>query len=745
MLPALRSFAWLSSVAWLAAVPAIAQRPAPPSMSFSPQAFPIHAEPGAAGVDDLWAAGGGYKVGFAERARFIPYLGRTAQANVEFVWQTEAVRGVGGELVCVGSERRVEPWRCTYDRGPLLEVWDVRAEGLAQSFRLAVRPPFAGALELTGRLLANMRARPAAPAHAPIDLIDPAGRVVASYGAATAIDAAGRSWPLTTSADADGQRIRIQVPATVLEAAAWPLTIDPLLAPIAILGSGPQAVAAERAFGSLTHPNVVAYTRIASAADGDVFARVFTEDWTSSTQVFARVSAAAYSDHADIAFAGGTGRWAMVFHDDVGARVCAVHTRLAGDTTPGATFTVLPVPSGMEEGAPRIGGNQAGGSGWLPIVREQWTSGLTARRIVLSRFDVITLASQPTVTLASGQFTEARAPAISKDAGGQSWVLAWQQSSLVGNWRVLVRRLDANGVLAVGTLTTDRTAAAVHETTPFVDGRDGRYLLAYGEVDTTVLNWRPTGSQTLAVRTLRFDWPELQATATAAPSQSLVTSATPELELGGARYDSHTRSHWAVVFGSSVLHQRSSQLRLLGYHGLAVEQAWVYQATAVGHSLAESLMFDGLADQFRTLCHVVEATDATELRSFTYPAAAVNPYGIGCSTGYLTAAVLRRGGEFGTFTLAGVPAAEPGFAAFALASANESLAPLQMPGCWLLVDAGSLLATMAFVTDLAGTTFALPVPEWVPSIDLHVQCAHLAPGANAAGWLSTNALQLQVR
>ena len=88
----------------------------------------------------LWAAGDGYKASFHDGMRFVPVLGRSYPHNQPFAWRTTSVQ-VGTRELLTGAEPTLThgDWRVEYAHGAVVEAYDVRRNGLEQSFVLAER------------------------------------------------------------------------------------------------------------------------------------------------------------------------------------------------------------------------------------------------------------------------------------------------------------------------------------------------------------------------------------------------------------------------------------------------------------------------------------------------------------------------------------------------------------------------------------------------------------------------------
>lgn len=124
---------------------------------------PIHTHPAdpTFGEYGVWAGGAGYKVRFGDDVTFFPRLGKSAPRNLPLTWRTRTVT-VGGRVLVdadvVCNAGATGPTRFEYRRGPVVEAYDVRADGIEQTFVLAQRPAIAGDLVVEGTLSTELLA-----------------------------------------------------------------------------------------------------------------------------------------------------------------------------------------------------------------------------------------------------------------------------------------------------------------------------------------------------------------------------------------------------------------------------------------------------------------------------------------------------------------------------------------------------------------------------------------------------------
>jgi hypothetical protein len=221
----------------------------------------------------LWAMGDEYKASFSpSSAIFYPrFPDALAHTPVEF---SLADVTVGGQPVVfqqgVSAVRTAD--RIEYLRGSLVEVYEIRPEGMEQMF---VFPSLPGSGDLVVRvgLETGMNAEQAADGG--IQFTNEHGGF--SYTQAVAIDAEGQRLSLATEL-VDGA-IEIRVPADFASTAALPLTIDPLVGGVFLVNTpvaGRPNSNADVAHDTGTGNFLVVWESAFSAGDHDVFGQLKT-------------------------------------------------------------------------------------------------------------------------------------------------------------------------------------------------------------------------------------------------------------------------------------------------------------------------------------------------------------------------------------------------------------------------------------------------------------------------------------
>src|SRR5262249_46073220 len=152
--------------------------------------------------------------------------------------------------------------RVTFDRGSVVEAYDLAPDSIEQSF---VIPGLPGAGELVLRIAVEGDLSAAETAQG-LEFGGERGAI--GYGRATVVDARGRRSAPPTTLAAGG--IEIRVPADFLARAAFPVTVDPVISTFATDASAGNDLNADVAYDATTDRFVTVYERAFSAIDHDV-------------------------------------------------------------------------------------------------------------------------------------------------------------------------------------------------------------------------------------------------------------------------------------------------------------------------------------------------------------------------------------------------------------------------------------------------------------------------------------------
>jgi hypothetical protein len=726
--------ALLLSAAWLSA-----QEPPLPAVT-DPAALrtlrtPIHTQPDDEGhAYGIWAAGADYKVSFHGGMRFVPYAGPVAVVP-DVAWRTASVRVGPIELATQPPLLRTSSWRAEYDLGGVVEAYDVRAEGVEQTFVLARRPAAGGDLTIRGEVGSPL-APVAGRGHRGIDFVDAAARTVVRYGAAVAYDANGARCDVTASVVGGG--IELRLAGEWLAAARFPVVVDPLLAATNVAAGAvvTEVAVAHDPFGTM---NVwVAETRVVGT---DTDLRLFRteENGTNPTVVYSDLSALFSSIEPSLGVNRPSQTVALAFTRHLSNDTRRVRAHVHGRADTGFDASTISVPN-------LVSANQ-----WRPSVGSELSpfnvAPLTSLLVAYQREDtgafvntstsaieavLLQCSSVPTFvdqfTIATGANLDYERPTVAKVSVGttREWTVGYQKYVNVllgGNWDVALRRVD--GSVVGGEFVVDGSQAR-HEMAPRLAGVDGRLLLVYTASTTAELPGKPAGANGHRIRGSRVDWSGAGFTLPHG-SRELQTENDARLELGGLDHDHDSDSHWGLSFRSNVT--ENVYFRTYGYTGAQLTSDLVESpSVAIGTTVAGGVAFQSNDDEFVIAYGVTNppANSLTQVRRKTYPSLV----GVTSSGSACTATDLAWNGPrwIGTETcsIAFTNAPANSFTALAVATATASVQLFGIggvqDGCWLLLPLSGpdYLGLLGPIVGSSGA-FPLPLPEGLTNMTLRFQ------------------------
>lgn len=374
----------------------------------------------------LWARGREYKAGFsAAGVTYVPFFGSDAPRNFPTRFTLSAVH-VGDSALAfdAGAVPHLAGDSVRYDRGLLVERWDLAVEHVEQRFEFEALPA-SGELVLEIALDSDLAA---AEVPGGITFTNDLGRV--DYSAAVAIDADGRRLAMRTRL-VEGA-IELRLDAAALAGARLPLVIDPVLSTTNVSAAGVDDITPDVAYEAVSDRYLVAYEELYSATDHDIYVQICSNSGTVLLSTWADVSTEYW---------GGP----RVASNAVGQNfLCVAAAGLPGSalrTIQGRTFTPAGAASAVitiagadtyDKFAPDVGGDPA-------VIPPTYFCVVWERNYSPTDHDVharlVTSAGAPVGTTFSidnsGSTLDTR-PAISKSDGRppystQNWVVVWQR------------------------------------------------------------------------------------------------------------------------------------------------------------------------------------------------------------------------------------------------------------------------------------------------------------------------------
>ncbi len=439
----------------------------------------------------IWAAADRYKASFdASGAAYVPYFGSCAPRNFPVRMHVDSIT-VGG--VALPFDSQAQPARSanrvTFDRGGVVEVYDLAPESIEQSF-VFDRLPAAGDLVVRLSVESELELGAAeggtgGELEGALDLRGESGSV--RYGAATAIDARGERSAAQTSWSKGA--IEIRVPAERIAAASFPLTIDPILSTVTI-DSSPTAdfLRPDVAYDATTGRWCVVYELAFSTTDHDVYSKLYTLGGGLVSTVFVDVSTN-YWSHPRVANNEIGSHYLIVAEVGVpssGGRYIAARMRDAESGSLGGVIVVHNDPL-FDEHNPVVGGDQSSVSPTYFCVVWQREMGSAGSDIVgrLVANDG-TVVGAGTIEIENSADTQDVNPAIAKSDGkapdaAQDWNIVWTRIESLFDGDLYGARIHWNGAITTPTFAIDTSSMSTNTASVSspTDALPRKWLVAY--------------------------------------------------------------------------------------------------------------------------------------------------------------------------------------------------------------------------------------------------------------------------
>jgi hypothetical protein len=438
----------------------------------------MRAAHGAALVEgELWGAGPDYKVHFRDGGfELTPALGRAAPRNLPLTFELEAIER-GGALVHApggaAAPRLGEDGVVRYAHGGGIEErYETRADGLEQSFVFAAPLPGTGELVVRGRLAGEL----AAPLgeHAALDFTVP-GQGGVHFGAVLGVDAAGRTVP--GSLRYDGRALELVLPASFVDAAQYPLVLDPLIgAAFVVPGSGDHDEEdPDVAYDNGNALYLVAWHRQFSALDYDIHAqRVATSGSLVGSLILVENASGTFAINPTVASQTLARRFLVAWQERTTASF-NIMARAVDAPDGGLSSAIVVVATTADETDPDAAGEQTSADDDVLVVWEREDQGIYGAQIAVPvSGGNPNLVSLPTVSADPRAYR----PAIAKSGGSAGRALVvYNVLYEPGDVDVYMALLDRNGFLLDG---PQGLATSIHEESePDVDGDGTSWIVAY--------------------------------------------------------------------------------------------------------------------------------------------------------------------------------------------------------------------------------------------------------------------------
>ncbi|MEZ6037778.1 MAG: hypothetical protein R3F29_09880 [Planctomycetota bacterium] len=705
----------------------------------------------------LWGAGMRYKASFHDGATLVPYLGRDYPHNQPWRWTTSSVTIGAHELLTQSPRLHADGFVAEYDLGAVRERYELRDDGVEQTFVLDRRVG-EGDLVVRGAIDTLLHGAAVAAAHQQLSFVDDAGRQIVIYGAATAVDAAGRRQPMTTSF-IDGA-ITLRLDAAWLAGASYPVVVDPLVGPgdyvYSVNDLGESDIVRDNEGAS--EPVWIGVTQYASAQDSDVFGARYEDDGDYAGWFFQDITNSWSSDGPSVAYLNSTNRTVLVFDRLLGSgsRVLRVHSHLRTDGGWSASYSTI--ATGNNAWRADVGGSTYNSAGpEVLIVYQQEPNGGAFQETGSSAvygltFDTVTETASAPFLIASGALVDTESPDVNQWAAGSgtsAWLVAYQQVTtlVIGgtdDWDIGVREVDANGNVSAATYIDN--ASSDHKMAPRIEGQTNRYLVSF--VASPNNGTIPSNDVGNDLRVVRLDWQGGSGVGTQPHgTEQLVHYNDARIDNGGLGYDRYSRSHWVLTWRSTVTD--SIYLREVGFRGQTLHAESVLVSPAL-YSVVGGVSYDANTTQFvLSYTSYENGSSYATMDRFLYPSV-IPAFAVGaaCSPASIEWSGSQQiGAQYSYVTVDGAANDSLHLCVLALAPASVQLfgvAPIQ-DGCWLLVPPNG--PDHLGILDLrvgAMVNWTLPLPEAVASTTLYFQDFHTVGNGAPFELVATQRLQVQI-
>ena len=467
---------------WAGAASVIAQEPvglAPASESASTTS--IRHGCGLAMVDGerLLGVGWDYNAWFGPQGMaFTPALGKRAPYDLPLAFETTAIGRGSAIEPAVSAQRSHDDRTVTYRRGDVSERYEVRHDGVKQSFVFHSLPAGRGDLVVRGQVISELQAGPVTDQGVTFSLPGIGGVTI---GNVLGIDAAGRQALGSMSLGKDG--IEFRLPAAFVDSAVLPLVLDPPFGTSVTLGGTFDDFAPDLAWDASNACYLAVWARSFSATNIDIRGqRLDTDGGLIGATIAIENNAATFAVDPKVANINGANAFVVVYSygGDVFAKgvSAAAGTLTAEATVATGSNNQLDIVVGGE--AMDFAGGQA-----LAAWRDASLGSISVRPI---GYTTTALSFGATSTVA-GTALSLTDLAISRSGGEVGrWLITWTRDPAgVGD---IYGRVYERGV-GFATIATALVTDVLECRTPAVDGDGTNWVLAFarneGGLDYDVL------------------------------------------------------------------------------------------------------------------------------------------------------------------------------------------------------------------------------------------------------------------
>ncbi|MBL8747611.1 MAG: hypothetical protein JNK78_00520, partial [Planctomycetes bacterium] len=442
--------------------------------------------------EGLVGASLGYVARFGRgEVEFTPALGPAAPHDMPLDYRLLSV-GRGAPVSIAPAEPSAAGTVVRYEHGPVTATYEVRGDGLKQSFVFDALPPGDGDLVVRGVVTSELRLARADANELRFELPGVGG---VRIGAVLGVDAAGRQ--VTGELRCEGDRIDYVLPASFVAHAALPLVVDPLLSPSLYVGVG--AGGSPSSGGGFDRFPDVAYDHTAdvylavfqtwlSATNQNVYGQRFTPTGTVGSLIQLEVATNNLPSDPHVANVAASGGFVVVWHQagDILARGVSASSGLMTPVVGVATGT------DVQEQPDIAGESDATHTAAVCVWTNTTTSDIQARHVIWSSGSL--LVGLVVTTFANPVSSPYSKPCISQHDGETGRrLICWERFVSLGtaNQALVAVVVDRNLATVAGpTLLFNNT---LDERDPDCDGDGNSWVIAFereesaGAANTNVL------------------------------------------------------------------------------------------------------------------------------------------------------------------------------------------------------------------------------------------------------------------
>jgi hypothetical protein len=405
----------------------------------------------------VWVRGRTYKASFgADGATYIPYFGSSAPQNYPVHMTIESVRA-GEQALAFDGQARAERVQnhVSYDRGSVIEQYDVALDSVEQTFVVASAPApgdLVIRLALESELVGCEK-------EGGLELSNELGAV--RIGRADVLDAAGSRLESATTLGAGA--IEVRVPATALASAQWPVTIDPVVSTFTINGAATDDFNARDAYDADSNRWGVTYEETYSATDHDIYAQLL--DGSGTTLFSGAVDfTTVYWGNPDIANNRAAGQFLVVaeFGSSASGQTMIWGRQFdAVSLTMGPQFPISPNDRPGQKFSPHVGGDPfPTGPSFYCVVWQRYDSPSFFSDVNGILVQTVPAALTTTSLALGGNLAgDALHPNVSRgDGQAGNWIVVFEHAG-PAFWEVWGTQVDFAGSITIPPSPIDMTAS----------------------------------------------------------------------------------------------------------------------------------------------------------------------------------------------------------------------------------------------------------------------------------------------